>query len=354
MGTSVTKQGMAAESPPGPEPAKDMVWIPGGTFCMGSDTHYPEEAPAHEVTVAGFWIDRYQVTNAAFRRFIKATGYATLAERVPNPMLYPGAKAELLVSGSVVFRQPKGRVALTNHYAWWDWLPGANWRHPEGAGSTLAGRERHPVVHVAWEDVVAYAEWAGKSLPTEAEWEYACRGGQEGKAFAWGDELAPKGRVLANYWQGEFPWHNLALDGYERTAPVGSFPPNGYGLFDMIGNVWEWTADWYTARHEAGGPCCGPACNPVGGSREGSSDPADPAAIPRKVLKGGSWACAANYCQRYRPAARMHHPIDTGTVHIGFRCVVRPMAEVTENRPPCGATPRPSLPRRSDSGGAHE
>ncbi|HEY7030396.1 MAG TPA: formylglycine-generating enzyme family protein [Thermomicrobiales bacterium] len=302
-----------------------MVWIPGGEFLMGSDDHYPEEAPAHRVAVGGFWIDRYAVTNAEFRRFVAATGYVTVAERVPTAEEYPGALPEMLVAGSVVFKQPARRVDLRNHYNWWDWAPGADWRHPDGPESTLHGRERHPVVHVAWEDVAAYAAWAGKTIPTEAEWEYAARGGLDGKAFAWGDELAPKGRMLANYWQGEFPLHNLALDGYERTAPVGSFPPNGYGLFDMIGNVWEWTADWYGGRHIVTASCCSPTMvNPTGGDREASIDPREPgAAIPRKVLKGGSFACAENYCRRYRPAARMHHPVDTGTCHIGFRCIVR-------------------------------
>jgi formylglycine-generating enzyme required for sulfatase activity len=303
---------------------KDMVWIEGGSFLMGSDDHYPEEAPAHPVTVSGFWIDRTAVTNAAFRRFVKATGYVTLAERVPDASLYPDAKQELLQAGSVVFKQPPGRVPMGSHYAWWDWLPGADWRHPEGPGSNLNGRERHPVLHVAWEDVAAYAAWAGKEIPTEAEWEYAARGGHDGWPYAWGTELAPKGKMLANYWHGEFPWQNLARDGYERTAPVGSFPPNGYGLVDMIGNTWEWTADWSTQQHEGRSPCCGAAVNPRGGSREASVDPeAAGADIPRKVLKGGSWACAETYCQRYRPAARMHHPIDTGTSHISFRCVVR-------------------------------
>jgi formylglycine-generating enzyme len=302
---------------------KDMVWLEGGTFRMGSDAHYPEEAPAHPVTVSSFWIDRTQVTNAAFRRFVKATGYVTVAERVPDAARYPGAQADLLVPGSVVFQQPPGRVSRESHYAWWDWQPGADWRHPDGPGSTLHGRERHPVLHVAWEDVAAYAAWAGKALPTEAEWEYAARGGHDGWPYAWGQELAPKGRMLANYWQGEFPWQNLALDGFERTAPVGSFPPNGYGLLDMIGNAWEWTADWATTRHEVGSPCCGAAVDPRGGNWEASIDPGDGAAIPRKVLKGGSWACAESYCQRYRPAARMPHPIDTGTNHLSFRCVVR-------------------------------
>jgi sulfatase modifying factor 1 len=321
MSSALRKQTPAM--PPGPAPDLDMLWIPGGTFRMGSDDHYPEEAPAHPVSVSGFWIDRTPVTNAAFRRFVKATGYVTIAERVPDAAMYPGAKPEMLVPGSVVFRQPPGRISLGNHYAWWDWQPGADWHHPEGPGSMLHGRERHPVLHVAGEDAAAYAAWAGKAIPTEAEWEYAARGGLDGLPYAWGEELAPKGKMLANYWQGEFPWQNLVRDGYERTAPVGSFPPNGYGLSDMIGNVWEWTADWYATRHEAGRPCCGVAADPRGGSREESVDPNEPTDIPRRVLKGGSWACAENYCQRYRPAARMPHPVDTGTNHISFRCVVR-------------------------------
>jgi formylglycine-generating enzyme required for sulfatase activity len=321
MSATLSNETMARA--PGPPPAKDMVWIAGGVFTMGSDHHYQDEAPAHSVEVSGFWIDRYQVTNAAFRRFVKETGYVTVAERAPEAADYPGALPEMLVPGSVVFTPPPGPVPHDSHYRWWNWVAGADWRHPEGPGSTLNGKERHPVVHVAWEDVAAYAAWAGKNIPTEAEWEYACRGGQDGWPFAWGQELAPQGKMLANYWQGQFPWQNLALDGYERTAPIGSFPPNGYGLFDMIGNAWEWTADWYTARHEPASPCCGIARNPMGGSREGSVDPQDGAAIPRKVLKGGSFACAENYCQRYRPAARMPHPSDTGTNHISFRCVAR-------------------------------
>ncbi len=310
---------------PGAPPAKDMVWIPGGTFAMGSANHYPEEAPVHTVTVDGFWIDRYQVTNAAFRRFVKATGYVTVAERAPRTEDYPGAEPEMLVPGSVVFKQPPGRVDLGNHYNWWDWVPGADWRHPEGAGSSLNGRDRHPVVHVAWEDVEAYTAWAGKAVPTEAEWEFAARGGLDGAEYAWGDEFTPKGRIMANYWQGEFPVQNLKLDGFERTAPVASFPPNGYGLFDTIGNVWEWTSDWYVDRHEVANGCCGSAnADPANGGREASVDPRAPGLpIPRKVLKGGSFACAENYCRRYRPAARMHHPVDTGTCHVGFRCVVR-------------------------------
>ena len=322
MATHTTAQ--LISNAPGPAPAKDMVWIPGGTYTMGSDHHYPEEAPAHPVTVDGFWMDRTQVTNRAFRRFVKETGYVTLAERVPNADDYPGALPEMLVAGSVVFQQPPGRVPMNSHYNWWNWVPGADWRHPDGPESNLAGRDSHPVVHVAWEDVEAYAAWAGKSLPTEAEWERAARAGHEGREFAWGEELAPKGKMLANFWQGEFPWQNLELDGFSRTAPVGSFPPNEYGLVDMIGNAWEWTSDWYTSRHAPAGDCCGAApVNPGGGSREASIDPNEPAAIPRKVLKGGSFACAENYCKRYRPAARMHHPIDTGTNHVTFRCIIR-------------------------------
>jgi formylglycine-generating enzyme required for sulfatase activity len=304
---------------------KDMVWIEGGTFAMGSNDHYPEERPVHQAAVNGFWIDRFQVTNAQFRRFVKETGYVTVAERVPLAEDYPGALPEMLVAGSVVFEQPGRHVDLGNHYNWWNWMPGADWRHPDGPETILHGRDRHPVLHVAWEDVEAYAVWAGKSLPTEAEWEFAARGGLEGKEFAWGDELVPKGRYMANFWQGDFPVENLALDRYERTAPVGSFPPNGYGLFDMIGNAWEWTTDWYADQHDVPPSCCSLVLrNPRGASRESSIDPAEPASIPRKVLKGGSFACAENYCRRYRPAARMHHPIDTGTNHISFRCVIRP------------------------------
>ncbi len=306
---------------------------------MGSNDHYPEEAPAHPVTVDGFWIDRTQVTNAAFRRFIKATGYVTVAERIPDAAQYPGALPEMLVAGSVVFKQPAGRVSMQTHYNWWDWMPGADWRHPEGPGSTLDGKERHPVVHVAWEDVMAYADWAGKALPTEAEWEFACRGGHNGRAFAWGEELAPKGKLLANYWQGEFPWQNLKLDGYERTAPVGSFPPNDYGLVDMIGNVWEWTSDWYATHADSVSDCCGSGSVHRGGTQDGSVDPNDTAAIPRRVLKGGSFACAENYCQRYRPAARMPHPIDTGTNHIGFRCIVESRRRASRSRDRAVARP---------------
>lgn len=292
-----------------------MVWIPGGSFLMGSDHHYPEEAPAHRVEVAGFWIDRTPVTNAQFQTFVKATGYRTVAERPADPALYPGVAPERLQPASIVFVPPPGPVLQANHYSWWQYVPGANWRHPEGPGSSIKGREQHPVVHVAHADAVAYAAWIGKQLPTEQEWERAAWGGREGCEFAWGDALHPGGVPVANTFQGDFPHHNSRLDGYERTSPVGVFPANGYGLLDMIGNVWEWTDSWYGSH--AAPACCGEA-------RQASIDPSSQhGAVPRKVVKGGSFLCAPSYCRRYRPAARMAQGIDTSTCHMGFRCVVR-------------------------------
>lgn len=303
-----------------PPSRPDMVWLAGCEFLMGSDKHYPEERPAHRAAVGDFWIDRYPVTNLDFARFVEATGYVTLAERAPDPANYPGAKAELLVASSVVFRKPPGRVGLDNHFNWWTYVPGANWRHPFGPRTGLNAKAKHPVVHVAFEDAEAYASWAGKALPTEAEWEFAARGGLDGAEFAWGDEFLPDGHIMANTWHGEFPWQNLQCGGYEGTSPVGNFPSNGYGLFDMTGNVWEWTVDWYTASHKAAPSCCEGALT----ARERSFDPTTPGLeIPRKVMKGGSYLCALNYCQRYRPAARMAQPIDTATCHLGFRCIVR-------------------------------
>jgi sulfatase modifying factor 1 len=234
---------VVTQAAPDTRPGPDMAWIPGGTFLMGSDAHYSEEAPARQVTVGGFWIDRHAVTNREFERFIRKTGYVTVAERTPDPAAYPGAKQEMLIPASTVFRKPAHRVDLRNHYNWWSYVPGANWRHPQGPGSSIKKRPDHPVVHVAWEDVEAYTEWAGRQLPTEAEWEFAARGGLDGATYAWGDEFNPGDRWMANTWQGEFPIENLRLDGFEGTAPVGSFPPNGYDLSDMIGNVWEWTSD---------------------------------------------------------------------------------------------------------------
>ena len=303
-----------------------MVWIPGGTFLMGSDHDYPEEAPAHPVSVRGFWMDRHAVTNAQFARFVGRTRYTTVAERPADPADYPDARPDLLQPASSVFRQPAQRVDLRNPYNWWTYVPGADWRHPQSPGASIKKKPDHPVVHVAWADVEAYARWAGKELPTEAEWEFAARGGLDGAEFAWGDQLNPDGRWMANTWQGEFPVENLELDGYAGTAPVGSFPANGFGLHDMIGNVWEWTSDWYQGHGEIAHTCC-TVIDPRGGDREQSRDPRDPAAIPRRVMKGGSHLCAPNYCRRYRPAARMAQAVDTSTSHLGFRCIVRPGSE---------------------------
>jgi sulfatase modifying factor 1 len=293
-----------------------MRRLEGGVFQMGSAAFYPEEAPVRAVRVGAFWIDERPVTNADFARFVEATGYRTFAQIPPDPKEYPGMAPELAVAGSLVF--------TPQAHGWWDFAPDADWRRPLGPGSSIEGLEDHPVVHVVYEDARAYARWAGKDLPTEAEWEFAARGGLEGADYAWGDELAPEGRMLANYWQGEFPGQNLELDGWYRTSPVGAFPANGHGLFDMIGNVWEWTRDWYAAP-KAGpkSPCCA-VDNPRGPRKDESFDPATPQIrIPRKVLKGGSHLCAESYCRRYRPAARHPQPIDTSTSHVGFRCVVR-------------------------------
>ena len=290
---------------------KGMIRIPGGTFRMGSEDFYPEEAPVQEVPVDEFWIDEHAVTAAQFRRFVRETGYVTVAERPLDPADYPDADPELLVPGSLVFRGTPGPVPLDDVRVWWEYVPDASWRRPGGPGTTINGRDRHPVVQVAYEDAEAYAAWAAKELPTEAEWEYAARGGLEGAAFAWGDEHFPGGRPQANTWQGEFPWQNLKLDGFAGTAPVGSFPPNGYGLYDMCGNTWEWTSDWFRGGAAADAPpCCAPPSLP--GER-----------FPRKVIKGGSYLCAPNYCLRYRPSARQGETTDTSTGHIGFRCVSR-------------------------------
>jgi sulfatase modifying factor 1 len=307
----------------GPAPAPDMVWIPAGTFMMGSDSHYPEEAPAHKVSVDGFWIDRFTVTNRQFAQFVAETSHVTVAEQAPDPADYPGAKPEMLIPASTVFVAPTRRVDLANPYNWWTYVPGADWRHPQGPGSSVKDKPEHPVVQLTWADVHAFSRWAGKQLPSEAEWEYAARGGLDGATYAWGEELTPANQWMANTWQGEFPIRNTGEDGHAGTAPVGSYPPNGYGLYDMIGNVWEWTTDWYQPHAQTSHSCCS-VQNPHGGHPEDSFDPAlRGIQIPRRVMKGGSHLCAPNYCRRYRPAARMPQAVDTATSHLGFRCISR-------------------------------
>ena len=319
---------------------RDIVGIPGGVYLLGSEDHYPEEGPVHRVRVDALAIDRHPVTNAQFAAFVEATGYVTVAERPLDPADYPGAPAENLVAGSLVFTPTPGPVDLRHLSQWWTWTPGACWKHPEGPATSLAERAEHPVVHVAHEDAAAYAAWAGMTLPTEAEWEVAARGGLVGMPYTWGDAPDSAAQPLANYWRGDFPWR--AEPGWGTTRAVGSFAPNGYGLLDMAGNVWEWTEDWYAPRRVGATSSAGdtakaddasddgddsPACcvptNPRGGDAEGSLDPSQPQfAVPRRVIKGGSFLCADSYCARYRPAARRPQAIDTGMSHIGFRCVV--------------------------------
>jgi formylglycine-generating enzyme required for sulfatase activity len=310
-------------APPG------MRWIPGGEFTMGNDDPdvSPVERPAHRVRVDGFWIDETDVTNAQFRAFVEATGYHTTAEVAPTleeimalaPRGAAPPKKEDLVPGSLVFTPPDHPVPLDDVRAWWKWTPGADWRHPEGPGSSLDGRDNHPVVHVSWFDAVAYAKWAGKRLPTEAEWERAARGGLEGKKYVWGDEPFSDEHPQCNNFQGHFPDHNTGKDGYERTSPVKAFPANGYGLYDMAGNVWQWCGDWYLPdayARDAGRT----AVNPTG--PEHSFDPRQHAA--ERVQRGGSFLCCVGYCFNYRPSARMGCSPDTGMSHVGFRCVKSP------------------------------
>ncbi|HUB37347.1 MAG TPA: formylglycine-generating enzyme family protein [Streptosporangiaceae bacterium] len=306
-------------------PTAGMTWIPGGQFRMGSADFYPEEQPVHTVAVDGFWMDTRPVTVAEFRRFVKRTSYVTLAEQNPDDARYQNADPRLLAPGSLVFRKPPGLVGSDEFGMWWDYAPGACWRHPEGPDSNVTRRDKHPVTHIAYPDALAYAGWAGKELPTEAEWEYAARGGLDGAAYVWGDDFAPAGQHLANTWHGEFPWQNLALDGYEGTSPVASFPANGYGLYDMAGNVWEWTADYFQLGHQPDQgldwPSCVPRHSRLTAGDQGAFPPGD---IPRRVVKGGSHLCAASYCLRYRPAARHGETAGTSTGDLGFRCVLRP------------------------------
>lgn len=331
---------LAAESAEATMPRPGMVWIPGGAFAMGSEDHYPEEAPVRRVRVDGFWIDQFPVTNRQFQAFVEAVGWTTIAERPVDPDLYPGAAPDLLRPSSIVFVQPLADQPLQDG-AWWKYIAGADWRHPAGPGSDIEGMDDHPVVHVSWEDVTAYAEWANADLPTEAEWEFASRGGLDGADFAWGDELAPGGKQMANTWQGRFPLINEAADGWSRTSPVGAFPANGFGLYDMIGNVWEWTRDYWSIRKaaEAGATSCCMPRNPQGGTAEASREAGSNApTVSRRTLKGGSHLCAPSYCRRYRPAARHAQAEDSAASHIGFRCVQRRSEPAIERDPAgCGS-----------------
>jgi formylglycine-generating enzyme required for sulfatase activity len=304
--------------PPGRAP-EGMIWIPGGTFWMGcDDCGMPDATPVHPVTVDGFWMDATPVTNAQFARFVAATKYRTAAERKPDAKDFPDAPAEKLVAGSAVFTPPLAQVSLDNFLNWWKYVPGADWRRPEGPGSNIETRADHPVVQIAWEDAAAYAKWAGKRLPTEAEFEFAARGGLDRKLFAWGDELKPNGKWAANIWQGMFPWKNQVEDGYERTSPVRAFPPNGFGLYDMGGNVWQWCADWYRPDYFAQLAAGGTARNPQGPAN--SFDPQEPG-VPKRVQKSGSFLCSDQYCARYHVGSRGKGAPDSGGSNTGFRCV---------------------------------
>jgi formylglycine-generating enzyme required for sulfatase activity len=306
-----------------------MVWIPGGEFLMGTDDPQadPVEHPAHRVRVDGFWMDQTEVTNAQFRQFVEATSYVTIAER---PVDWEQLKTQLppgtpkppdgqLVPGSLVFTQPDHPVRLDDISNWWKWIPGANWRHPNGPGSSITGKDNYPVTHVSWDDATAYARWAGKRLPTEAEWEFASRGGLDAMKYAWGEEFKPGGKYQANTWQGNFPETSTGEDGFPLLAPVRSFPANGYGLYDMIGNVWEWCSDWYRPDTYRLDSHRSPVWNPTG--PEQSDDPNEPYQ-PKRVTRGGSFLCSANYCTNYRPSARRGTATDSGMSHLGFRCVL--------------------------------
>ena len=305
-----------------------MVWVPGGTFVMGTDEQdaYDHERPAHQVKIKGFWMDESEVTNEQFSKFVYATGYVTVAERKPrwediqkqSPPGTPAPPDSVMVPGALVFDPPGKPVMLNDYSQWWRWLPGTDWKHPDGPHSGLEGRMHFPVIHVAFEDAMAYCEWVGKRLPTEAEWEFASRGGAANQRYAWGNELKHNGRFMANTFQGSFPSHNTVEDGYERLAPVKSFPPNGYGLYDMIGNVWEWTSDWYNVDYFKQLARTPVSINPAGSARP--YDPNEPYAIKR-VSKGGSFLCADNYCVNYRPSARQGTAFDSGMSNLGFRCV---------------------------------
>ncbi|HVU89252.1 MAG TPA: formylglycine-generating enzyme family protein [Pirellulales bacterium] len=318
------------ETPPPGETPPGMAWIPGGVFWMGTEDPtsmvcggpdaMPDARPVHLVAVDGFWMDRTEVTNEEFAAFVEATGYQTIAERTPRAEDYPSAPPENLVAGSVVFTPPDHPVPLDNHFRWWSYVPGANWRHPEGPSSDLVGRAKEPVVHVSFVDAMAYAEWAGKRLPTEAEWEFAARGGLDRQPYVWGDELKPEGHYVANIWEGHFPNENSAEDGFVRASPVGSFPANGFGLVDMAGNVWEWCSDWYRPNYYA---IVAPAADGAVHNPKGPVDSFDPSepGVAKRVQRGGSFLCTDQYCTRYMPGSRGKGAVDTGDNHLGFRCV---------------------------------
>ncbi|HEX3375064.1 MAG TPA: formylglycine-generating enzyme family protein [Edaphobacter sp.] len=316
--------------PPGKAP-EGMTWIPGGEFSMGANDPpdmddvgmkaTTDGRPVHRVYVDGFFMDKTDVTNSEFAKFVKATGYVTVAERKPRPEDYPNAPPENLVAGSVVFSPPDHPVSLNNHFQWWSYIPGADWRHPEGPASNIKGKDNYPVVQVAYEDATAYAKWAGKRLPTEAEWEFAARGGLSGKPFAWGDEFRPNGKWMANTHQGHFPNHDTGEDGYVGIAPVAKYPANQYGLYDMAGNVWQWTTDWYRPDYYKQLAETGSVTrNPQG--PETAFDPAEPTE-PKKVHRGGSYLCTDQYCSRYIVGTRGKGEVSTGTNHLGFRCVMK-------------------------------
>lgn len=317
VANSPTSSIRAADIPTG------MRLVPGATFVMGSDCHYPEEAPSRRAQVASFLIDETPVTNAQFAQFVAETGYVTLAEIAPDPSLYPGIRTEMIRAGSLLFVQPSRPVPLNQGAPWWTFSFGTSWKNPQ-VGVTADDLPDHPVTHVAYADAAAYAAWSGKELPTEAQWERAARGGLDGAEFAWGDDLMPGGRTMANTWQGEFPCRKDVAQGYAMTSPVTFYPPNPFGVYDLIGNVWEWTQDWFADPRVLKHPSCCVAHDPRGGGEAQSCDPRQPEIrIGRKVLKGGSHLCAPNYCRRYRPAARYPQPVDTSTSHVGFRCVQR-------------------------------
>ena len=299
--------------------SKDMARIKGGTFWMGSDNGNTNERPPHQVTVDNFWIDKYPVTNKVFDAFVKAAGYVTYAEKIPDPKDFPTIPKELLVPGSIVFKEPKNKTSLNDYTQWWAFVEGADWRHPRGPDSNLKGLDNHPVVHVAYPDAEAYCHWKGGEIPTEAQFEYAARGGLDRKPYIWGDQPKHLTKKMANLWEGNFPTENKQKDGYYYTSPVGTYPPNGYGLYDMAGNVWEWVSDWYNPDYFSSSP----QNNPRGVQKKESFDPNEPG-TPKRITKGGSYLCNDVYCRGYRPSARMPSDPNTSLGHTGFRCVINP------------------------------